>query len=221
MKSASRPPSFDAILFDLDGTLANTIADIAASINHIREEWGHPAWTTAQVQECVGDGIHKLLERTLETLDPSAIQRALVIQRAYYEEHCLDHTVLYPGILAVLEALRERQLPLGVVSNKLASSSEKVLKGLKIRDFFATVVGGDSTPHRKPDPRPLQVAAEQMKIHSRRILVVGDSSNDILSARRAGFTSCAVTWGFRSEESIVAAHPDHLVRSPSEILEVV
>lgn len=212
---------FDAILFDLDGTLADSIGDLAASINHVRGKMGRPPLAVPVVQSYVGDGVRQLMQRALQTEDQKTIDEALAIHKPYYEAHCLDQTVLYPGIRPMLKGLAARRIPLGVVSNKIAAPSETILKGLRIRQFFMAVVGGDTTPHRKPDPRPLQAAVKQMKLRLTRILVVGDSPNDILSAQRAGYTSCAVTWGFGTEAVIVAAHPNHLIRKPEELLSIM
>lgn len=212
---------FDAVLFDLDGTLADSIGDLTASINHVRGKMGLPPVAVPVVQSYVGDGVRRLMQRALQTENQATIDEALAIHKPYYEAHCLDQTVLYPGIWPMLKGLAARRIPLGVVSNKVAAPSELILKGLRIRHFFMAVVGGDTTPHRKPDPRPLQAAVKRLPLPLTRILVVGDSPNDVLGAQRAGYTSCAVTWGFGAEDAILAAHPDHLIRKPEELLPIL
>lgn len=137
--------------------------------------------------------------------------------RDHYIPHCLDHTQLYPGVPEMLLALRDRGVRMGIVSNKPASPSERILEGLGIRDLFASVVGGDSTPARKPDPEPLRLAVERAGGSSRCVMMVGDSPNDIEGARRAGFVSCGVLWGIGRPEALRAAAPDHLVEAPDDV----
>ena len=208
---------FDAILFDLDGTLIDSLADIAASTNYVRGKMGMPNLPAKTIQNYIGDGIHALLERALGALELPAIEEALAIWRSYYEIHCLDRTCLYPGIMEILQKMFSSGIPLGVVSNKPVIPSEKILRGLGVRNMFLVVVGGDSTSKRKPDPEPLQFAVAQMKISSNKVLVIGDSPNDIFGARNAGYQSCAVLWGIGDEKSVRQARPDYLVKRPEEL----
>jgi len=214
-------PHFDAILFDLDGTLIDSVADIAGAVNHVRVEMGMPRLPLEVVRTYIGDGVHILMERALKTKDPAIIDKAIALWRPHYTAHCLDHTCLYPGVREMLIALTSSGMPLGVVSNKPVAPSETILAGLEIRKVFSAVVGGDSTPKRKPDPEPLQFALEQMNIISKRVLVVGDSPIDIEAARRAGCASCGVLWGIGQEKTIHAARPDYLARAPDEVSKIV
>ncbi|MBI4024351.1 MAG: phosphoglycolate phosphatase [Verrucomicrobia bacterium] len=212
---------FDAVLFDLDGTLIDSAADIAAAVNHVRSEMGLTRLPSDLVRSYVGDGVRSLMERALQTTDAAIMDRAISLWRPHYAAHCLDQTRLYPGVQDVLEKLALMRLPLGIVSNKPAAPSEAILRGLGVREAFLAVVGGDTTPKRKPDPEPLRYAAAQMRIESNRVLVVGDSPNDILGARNAGYTSCGVLWGLGSEAAVREAQPDHLVRHPDEIPQII
>jgi 2-phosphoglycolate phosphatase len=213
---------YEAVLFDLDGTLIDSREDISAAVNHVRETLGLPRLPVSIVQTYVGDGVRVLLERALATQDTKVLEQGLTILRPYYLDHCLDRTTLYPGIQGMLDALASIPgLRLGVVSNKPEGPSEKVLTGLGVRDRFAVVVGGDTTPARKPDPEPFRVAAEKAGVTGGRILVVGDSRNDIEGARRAGFASCGVLWGIGSPESVRDARPDHLAVSPEDVQRLV
>ncbi len=206
-----------AVLFDLDGTLADSAEDIAASANHVRRAFDLDPLPLEVLRGYVGDGIRMLMQRTLERDDPVDLDRAIAIWRPHYEEHGLDHTRLYPGIEELLRGAVARGLRLGVVSNKLESLSVMMLEGLGCRPMFSVVVGGDSTRKRKPDPEPLLVAMERLGASPGQTLMVGDSPNDILAARAAGCASCGVLWGIGVEAAVRAAQPDHLARFPSEV----
>lgn len=209
--------SFDAVLFDLDGTLIDSVEDIARSANHVRAQLGLKPLPVETVRGFVGDGVRVLFERAIETRDVTRIDQAVALWRPHYLEHCLDHTRLYPGVAVMLRQLDARGILLAVVTNKPAAPAEIILQGLGIRTLFRTVVGGDSTPKRKPDPEPLRFALEQMRVRSDRALVVGDSPNDILGAWNAGCSSCAVLWGIGGEALLRAAHADRYVRTPAEL----
>jgi phosphoglycolate phosphatase len=238
MSPLIRQPAYDLVLFDLDGTLIDSRADIAAAVNHARLGLGMPPLPVPVIETYVGDGVRLLLERALQTTDPTTVQRGLELWREHYLPHCLDETRLYPGIEAMLTSLIKAGVKLGIVSNKPVEPSERILAGLGIRAMFASVVGGDSTPSRKPDPGPLRLAVERAwtgwqsststststKMASGhyggndvRVLMVGDSPNDIEGARRAGYASCGVLWGIGKPETIRAAAPDHLAATPDDV----
>jgi len=213
---------YDAVFFDLDGTLIDSCDDIAASVNHVRREMGMPPLPVSTIRTYVGDGVRILLERALETDESAILERGLAILRPHYLSHCLDRTVMYDGIPAMLDRLGAAPgLRLAVVSNKPETPSEKVLAGLGIRRYFAAVVGGDSAGARKPDPAPFRLAAERSGVAGGRILVVGDSPNDIEGARRAGFDSCGVLWGISPPDRVRAAAPDHVADAPGAVLALV
>ena len=212
------PVRYDAVLFDLDGTLIDSREDITAAVNHVRTSMGLTALPLSVVEEYVGDGVRLLLERALGTADAGTIDRALAVMRPYYLDHCLDRTSLYPGIAGMLEALAACPgLRLGVVSNKPERPSERVLAGLGVRGRFAAVVGGDSTAARKPDPAPIRLALERAGVAGGRVLMVGDGPNDVEGARRAGFARCGVTWGFGRPGRIRECRPDHLATTPEAV----
>ncbi len=212
---------FDAVLFDLDGTLIDSVADIAASTNYVRGKMGMPHLPVEIIRSYIGDGLYALVGRALGTQELSAIEDALEIWQPHYEIHCLDRTCLYPGITEMLQSIISTGMPLGVVSNKPFTPSKRILDGLGIQKMFSVLVGGDTTSKRKPDPEPLWFAAKQMKISSNRVLVIGDSSNDILGAKNAGYQSCAVLWGIGCEEDIQLARPHYMIKKPEELSNVV
>ncbi|MBI5368229.1 MAG: HAD-IA family hydrolase [Planctomycetes bacterium] len=219
--STAGAPAFAAVLFDLDGTLIDSRADIAAAVNHTLVALGRAELPLERVQSYIGDGVRVLMERAFADADAALIDRAIAVWRPWYLEHCLDGTRLYPGVRELLDALTG--LPLGVVSNKPAAPSERILAGLGVRDRFGAVLGGDSAPTRKPDPGPLLLAAEQLGCGARRgaVLMVGDSRNDVEAARRAGFASCGVLWGIGSAAEVRAARPDYIAATAGEVAALV
>ncbi|MCC7517691.1 MAG: phosphoglycolate phosphatase [Verrucomicrobiae bacterium] len=211
-------PRFAAVLFDLDGTLVDSFADIAASANHALAALGRTPHPAATIKGWVGEGIQVLMQRALDARDPELIARAVAAWRPHYEAHCLDQTRPYEGIVPMLERLRGAGLPLGVVSNKLERLTRLALEGLALASFFDVVVGGDTTSARKPDPTPLRFAAEKLGLSRGRLLFAGDTANDLDAARAAGWTSCAVLWGQCDEAALRLHCPDHIVAHPREIV---
>jgi phosphoglycolate phosphatase len=201
--------------------LIDSALDIASSVNYVRSQFELPPLAVNIVESYIGDGVHALLSRALQTSESSTLETALAHWWTHYDAHCLDHTCLYPGIKESLECLRSLKVPLAVVTNKPAVLSEKILQGLGIRPLFQAVVGGDTTPRKKPHPEPVLHAISLMKLDSRQILVVGDSPNDIIAAQRAGLKSCGVLWGLGLEQTIRNARPNYLVQMPDDIQRII
>lgn len=212
---------FDALMFDLDGTLIDSSVDIAMAANHVREVLKLPLLSLEQVQSYIGDGVRTLLSRALQTKDESEIDRAVEIWRPFYQKHCLDHTKTYAGIDQMLQELGSTGIPLGVVSNKPVQFCNQIIEGLDLGKYFKSIVGGDSAVERKPHPAPLYLAAKELKVEGNRILMIGDSENDILSAQKAGFKSCGVLWGIGLEKGIRDAGPDYIIQMPSDVSRLI
>lgn len=214
-------PAFDAVLFDLDGTLVDSFDDIAASANHALVAVGRAPLPAPLIKSYVGEGIHVLMRRALGSENPDLIARAVASWRPHYEAHCLDRTLPYDGIVPLLQSLAAAGVKLGVVSNKLEGLTVATVNGLGWKSLFGAVVGGDTTPQRKPDAAPLRHAAARLGVTGGRILVVGDTANDLGAARAAGWPSCAVAWGQIPGEELRKLQPDFLVRHPREIEAIV
>jgi len=217
--------SRSAVLFDLDGTLVDSGADIAAAANHARGAAGLAPLPEAVAVGYVGDGVQSLLERVLahdpETAGPTRVlatdevPNGLAAFFDYYEEHLLDQTVLYPGVDELLRALAGRRLL--VATNKPRRFTLAILAGLGIAGSFERVTAGDDVSARKPDPAHLAACLAGTGIDPDAAVMVGDSPNDILAARGFPMRSVAVSWGLVARVRLEAAEPDALVDRVEEL----
>ena len=205
-------------LFDLDGTLVDSRADLALAINLTRKDFGLAPLSLAAVVEAIGEGVRVLLARTIpERADD--IDALLVRQRAHYREHFLDNTVLYPGFDIVLRTLKARGWKLGVVTNKPALFIRPILEGLGVFDLFGAVVGGGDCALLKPDAAPLRLAAERMgTVLDSGDWMIGDHVTDLDAAANAGIKSCFCRFGFGEQRgsTFTAA-----VDAPTALLDVL
>ena len=195
-------------IFDLDGTLADTRADLASAVNRTRLALGLPAVPLARVVDSVGNGLSKLLERIIPERDdvPAAEKRALWMRE--YAAHWLDETALYPGIAEALRDLCRRGWRLAVLSNKPDEATQAVVAGLGIAGWFGVVQGGTPGIPLKPDPASVEavVRASGYDGPRSRIWVVGDNYTDLAAARNAGVKSCFCRFGFgRAGDEIPSA----------------
>jgi len=185
----------NGIIFDLDGTLIDSRADLALAVNLTREELGLAAIPQAEVVGYVGEGVRRLLSRAIPEL-PQQLDRALAINQRHYRAHLLDQTTLYPGVGAALERFRRAGIPLMVVTNKPREFTDLILAGLGIATFMSAVVGGGDCPGLKPDPAPLLMALEQSGCGAEGSWMVGDHFTDLEAGRRAGLKRCLCRYGF-------------------------
>jgi len=199
----------ELLIFDLDGTLADTRADLTAAVNSALERLELRPLSVEQVCRFVGDGVQVLLGRALGPAHRELLDAGVQLFREYYAEHLLDSTRLYPGVQDTLEHFRRKRK--AIITNKPLQFTERILRGLQIDRHFEVVLGGDSTVERKPHPEPAQKVLTITGIAARRGVVVGDSPADIEMARRAGLYSVAVTYGLRSADELKATAPDLLL----------
>ena len=205
----------ELLIFDLDGTLADTRADLTAAVNSALERLGLRPLSVEQVCRFVGDGVQVLLCRALGPAHRELLDAGVQLFREYYAEHLLDSTRLYPGVQDTLEHFRRKRK--AIITNKPLQFTERILRGLQIDRHFEVVLGGDSTVERKPHPEPAQKVLTITGVAARRGVVVGDSPADIEMARRAGLYSVAVTYGLRSADELKATAPDLLLDSLPEL----
>lgn len=210
-------------LFDLDGTLADTLADIAASTNHVRVANGLPALPDAVVRTFVGDGARTLLARALQpVLPPDGPDRERALDRAFatYAEHhqvqCTGHATLYPGAMAHLRTLHDRGHPLAVVTNKPERFAVPLCAHLGLGELVRVVLGGDSLPVKKPDPGPLHEALRRLGHHGPGATMVGDGVQDLRAGKAAGCRTIACLFGFGEARALRAEGADHYWRAFGE-----
>ena len=201
---ANRPkPDVAAVVWDLDGTLVDSAADIAASLNRLLAEQDLPALGDERIRDMIGEGVATLIRRGLAAHNVTPgdgrleelVQRFLVI----YSQVATESTRLFPGARQVLKTLSDAGLRQAICTNKPEAIATQVLGGLEIASYFDTVVGGDSLPRNKPDPLPLRTALERLGVSSARSLMVGDSAIDVMMAHAAGVRVVFVTFGYGPE----------------------
>ena len=211
------------VIFDLDGTLVDSRLDLANSVNGMLRHFGRPELPLEVIASYVGDGAPMLVRRALGDPDDEKFLRAAIdFFLAYYREHKLDTTVVYPGIIEALRAVRipangpgvERRM--AVLSNKPVNPSRAIVEALGLAGFFTQVYGGNSFPTKKPDPLGALTLAKENEVEPGDTLIVGDSDIDVLTARNAGMWSCGVSYGF-APHSLEQAPPDVLVTLPHEL----
>lgn len=210
-----------ALLFDLDGTLVDSVADLTVSANHTRAHFGLPALSEEMIAGFVGDGARKLLVRTLrEAGSELPVDEALRVFREHYLEHCLDRTKPFAGIAELLSRLTPRQL--AIVSNKPQPMCDRIAEGLGWRERFSVIVGARPGLPVKPDPALLVLACEAMGLPPfSEVWMVGDSLNDVRAGRALGATTVAVGYGLTASKTLQGSEPDHYVDSVAELAELL
>ncbi len=199
------------MIFDLDGTLIDSQADLASSVNATRRFMGMDPLDRATVASYVGHGAPVLIRRTLgPEASEQDVARALDYFIRYYHEHCLDETRLYPGTQQMLDDLQQADRRLAILTNKPVRISQRIVEGLGLKGHFFEVFGGNSFEQKKPHPIGIEKLREVTGLAPELTLMVGDSGVDVETARNAKVASCGVTFGF-SPETLRAASPDYLI----------
>ena len=211
---------YNTIIFDLDGTLLDTLEDLKNSVNYTLEQFNYPIRTLSEVRNFIGNGVKVLLTRSFPANStPEMIEEALIIFRNHYAKHMYDNTCLYPGISELLTHLKESNYRLAIVSNKL-DSAVKELNERFFKDFINLSIG-TSENAKKPDPYHV---LEAMKLLGSTIvdsIYIGDSDVDIATAKNAGIPCVGVSWGFRGREFLEAHHADFVIDEPNELIQLL
>ena len=211
----------EGIIFDLDGTLVDSIGGITAALNEALADGGFPAVDAAHVRGIVGDGPRNLCRRALGDAgrNDDVVARTLVRFQERYAAAPVRDTLPFPGVPEVLARLAPR--PLGVCTNKGRRVAGLVLDALGITRHVKAYVAEDDLPWRKPDPRPLLRLAEQLGTPPGATLVVGDGRQDVLAARAAGMPSCALFQGYTGRDALLDARPDHVLEVIADLPRLV
>ncbi|MGB5199124.1 MAG: phosphoglycolate phosphatase [Sedimenticolaceae bacterium] len=210
------------ILIDVDGTLVDSVPDLAYCADEMMRQLGLQARGEAQVRNWVGNGVERLVRRVLigqlegEPSDAD-FARAYPIFLALYAENTAERSRLYPGVSEGLDYLESRGYRLGCVTNKAAQFTIPLLKALGICDKFGIVVSGDTLPVKKPDPGPLLHAAAHFGVSAQESLMLGDSKSDVAAARAAGFQVICMSYGYNHGEDIRRYAPDAVIDSMAEL----
>jgi phosphoglycolate phosphatase len=211
------------ILYDLDGTLADTRRDIINGVRYALETLNGPELTDDEIKACVGTGLHALIKQVFRlpagrqgTEDEKLADRGAKLYREHYKQHMLDHTHLYPGARECLEYFKDRKQ--AVITNKPNPFSSQILEALGVAGYFIAILAGDNGLPFKPDPAAVHRLMEKTCAAAEEVLFVGDSPIDIQAARNAGVEIVTLSHGFASEETLREAKPDHIVRDFSELL---
>ncbi len=210
------------LLIDVDGTLVDSVPDLAYCVDNMMDRLGMPRRGEARVRNWVGNGVERLVRRALiDDLDgepdESLYQKAYPVFLELYAENTSKRSHLYPGVREGLDYLREAGYALGCVTNKAAQFTEPLLKALGVYDYFAIVISGDTLPKKKPDPMPLLHAARFFEARPQDALMVGDSVSDVKAARAAGFQIVCMSYGYNHGVDIRESKPDAVIDSMAEL----
>ena len=209
---------YEAVVFDLDGTLLNTLEDLTDAVNYAMEQNIMPLCTREQVRSYLGNGMRYLLACAVPGGEEHpAYQKAYEDFRSYYQTHCKNRTNPYPGIRILLEELRHRGIRMAIVSNK-ADPAVKDLNRQFFPEHISVAIGETETIARKPAPDTVLEALAQLKVSPEKALYVGDSEVDLKTAENAGMRCITVTWGFRDREFLTEKGAKTLIDQPLELL---
>jgi phosphoglycolate phosphatase len=218
MSKVQFPLPVKAVMIDLDGTLLDTVGDLAAAVNLMLAKLGRSALDEALVRDFVGKGIPNLVQRSLAgnmegEVDAALFERALPVYLDCYDSVNGKHTVLYPGVRDGLDALKKAGFPLACVTNKSARFTLPLLHQMQLAEYFVLVVSGDTLPKKKPDPLQLTYACKELGIAPRDMLMIGDSLNDTIAARAAGCPAFCVPYGYNEGHDVRQLDVDAIVES--------
>ena len=216
-----RNKKYDAVIFDLDGTLLNTLEDLMDSVNFALKRLGMPERSYEEIRHFVGKGVQCLMERSVpDGKENPKFEEAFRLFRDYYGVHCNDKTGLYPGITALLKALKEENFQMAIVSNKYYEGVQR-LREQYFKDYLTVAIGEKEGIRKKPAPDTVLTALGELGISRERAVYVGDSEVDIATAANTGMDCIVVEWGFRTKQEQEEAGGRVFVKEPMEILKLL
>jgi phosphoglycolate phosphatase len=214
------------VLIDVDGTLVDSVPDLAFCVDEMMRRLGRAPHGEAAVRNWVGNGVERLVRRALigrldGEPDAAEFEQAYPVFLSLYAENTSQRSTLYPGVLEGLDYLAAGGYPIGCVTNKAAQFTLPLLTDLGIRERFGIVISGDTLPVKKPDPGPLLHAAEHFGVSPADALMIGDSKSDVAAARAAGFQIVCMSYGYNHGEDIRDYAPDAVIDSMAELAEMI
>jgi phosphoglycolate phosphatase len=208
---------YKAVLFDMDGTVLDTLGDLANAVNHVLGEFGMPLHSRAEIATYLGNGAGWLIAHAVpEGTDEALVREVLRVYQPWYDAHCAILTAPYPGIPEMMARLREAGVRQAVISNK-QDSAVKLLAAQHFPGLLETAVGESATVRRKPNPDAVLAALKHMGVAREDAVYVGDTEVDIETAKNAGLDCAVVGWGFRTEEELHAAGAGRIFRTADEL----
>ena len=210
------------VLIDVDGTLVDSVPDLAFCVDATMDQLGMPRRGESEVRLWVGNGVERLVRRALIGAldgepDEALFNKAYPIYLELYEDNVSERSMLYPGVREGLAWLKQQGFKLGCVTNKAAQFTLPLLRNLGVYDDFSIVICGDTLPQKKPDPAPLLHAAKHFGVSPQQSLMLGDSVSDVKAARAAGFKIVCMSYGYNHGQDIRTAHPDAVIDSMAEL----
>lgn len=210
---------YKAAIFDLDGTLMDSLQDLWLSVNHALGQMGFPGRSIDEVRQFVGNGVGKLVQRSVpQGTENTLVEQCLRLFKQHYVRHCREHTAPYEGIIPLLQALHRQGILTAIVSNKLQSGVDE-LADEHFQGLIDVAIGEREGIRRKPAPDMVDLAVRQLNMEKADCLYMGDSDVDVQTARNAGLDCVAVLWGFRSRDVLLQAGATRFVEHPAELLE--
>lgn len=211
----------EAVIFDLDGTLLDTLMDLKNAVNAALAAFHMPERTLEEIRTFVGNGVRNLMIKSVPGGEGNPdFEEALSFFTKYYKVHCKENTGPYPGILAMMKALSDKGIPMGVVSNKLDSAVKELCQE-HFGAYIQVAIGEMPQVERKPAPGMVHMALDMLDVQKAQAIYVGDSEVDIQTARNAGLDCVCVTWGFRDEDFLKECGGEVFIHNPQELLECI
>ena len=209
------------IIFDLDGTLLDTVKDLATASNEVMKEYGFPVFSDEEIARKVGNGISKLIERCLPEDQLHLIDEAVKRFSYHYGNCYLNDTAPFKGMMDLLNELQDRNILLGVNTNKGSAFCENLLKEKLVGINFFRIIGSRDNVPNKPDPYSCKEIINDMKLNKDEVLYVGDSDVDVITGKNAGVKTVWVSWGLRSYEDVKDSNPDYMIDEPKQLLNII
>lgn len=217
---------YKLVIFDLDGTLVDTVPDLAFSLNRVFAEINFPVQNLSSVTKHMGNGMHRFLQGIMNEISVSPvgddlIEHAYLLFLNYYTDDHVSNSRLYPEVINTVKNLRERGIKIACVTNKLGTYSDNILKHFELDEYISLLLSGDSLVKKKPDPLPLIYTCDCLNIKRSKTLMVGDSEVDVHAAKNADIPSVYMEYGYGNNQAIANLKPDYSLNEFRHLLNIV